>query len=883
MQLSPFSAFYIARKLECLSNDDNFISVFSSSNIKIYPFQIAAAHFALRSPYQKGVILCDESGMGKSHETMLIVLQRWFEGKTKILIAIPNLDLLVAWENLINNHYSIEVVNAHQRNSKGENENVFEFDGIVLATYDYIAKYSELVSEINWDIIVFEEATALSTVYQKESKTANILKNISKDAFKILLTGTPIEKNIMDLYGLIYFIDDSILESEEEFMKKYLRKPENYEELSNRVSKIAFRTLKKQAKEYAKITKRIAITYEYTLSENEQILYNNLFSYCNRENKIAYPQINNYDLSLKLLEIISSSTSAILYTLNNIKERLEEIKDTSLLCEEELTKITQMIDIAKSIKIDSKVKSLLDALEIIFKICKKTGADKKVLIFTHSTQTQKYLYEILKKIYKTSVYNGTSTYKTIEEFKKDLEILISTDIGARGFNIEECSVIIQYDLLYNTLKMEQRIDRVHRIGQENDVIVLSFINKNNFSDVRKLELINKRMFLADGVLGISDYVVGGFTNELEKTLTNLINNTRTKREVEYDYQNSLTINEEKNKNTIAVAEEKLFTTFTKEIRDKIKISPKYIELESERAIDNLWEISKYYFENYNKKDEECKYEIDDKKRIISVKGNKNAPTLFYYWNGRQNIKYKGKKQYGIDKNYKPTSNKITFTSIIGRGIINEIECGNRGEIIVSNTQNKISNCTIALYSVIISNGITVPLLVGRETTGKVLTHKECENILMCDTVSYKQDEKCYPAWLKTSSQYDKIDNLVDVETIIEERQNKLNDVQQEEIEKIKLKLTLNKTSLEKEIIQKENEITQINIKTENENINRLEMLKINKEKNKKILELKQKKDMQFFEQMQLEVQAQEEIDNFLGKEKLTAKAVRQFVVTIHNG
>ncbi|MEF9880789.1 MAG: helicase-related protein, partial [Clostridia bacterium] len=111
------------------------------------------------------------------------------------------------------------------------------------------------------------------------------------------------------------------------------------------------------------------------------------------------------------------------------------------------------------------------------------------------------LYTLLCKKYKTLQYSGSADYSAIQNFKESGEILLTTDNGAKGFNLEESAFVIHYDLPYNALKMEQRIDRCQRLGQENDVLSLDFINKNNFSDVRKLELVNKRTLVTDGVFG----------------------------------------------------------------------------------------------------------------------------------------------------------------------------------------------------------------------------------------------------------------------------------------------------------------------------------------------------------------------------------------------
>jgi len=110
MQPTPFHAYYTARMLDSISNSERFIPVFASSNISAYPFQIAAASFAMRSPYRKGAILCDEAGMGKSHEAMLIMNQRWLEGQTRILLCIPNADLLSQWMELLEQFYTVPYI-----------------------------------------------------------------------------------------------------------------------------------------------------------------------------------------------------------------------------------------------------------------------------------------------------------------------------------------------------------------------------------------------------------------------------------------------------------------------------------------------------------------------------------------------------------------------------------------------------------------------------------------------------------------------------------------------------------------------------------------------------------------------------------------------------
>ncbi|OQB13436.1 MAG: RNA polymerase-associated protein RapA [Firmicutes bacterium ADurb.Bin193] len=862
---TPFHAYYTALKLNSLHNEDRLLPVFSEGNINVYPYQVAAALFAMRNPYQKGVILCDEAGMGKSHEAMLILSQGWYEGKTKLLIAIPNPDLLMQWAEMIEEKYSLPFCIAM-------NDGGFDYDGIVLTTYDYLTQNIEKADRINWDIIVFEEANALSSVYQEENafraaaggKQAKILKKFAENTFKILLTGTPIEKNIMDLYGLIYFIDEELLPDPDTYMKRYLRKPENYPELAEKVSKYCFRTLRSQAKQYAKIPERRHITLEYEASKEEKEVYNLLFAYVNKPQKIAFSKMEQYDLALMLLGLLSSSTAAAKASFKNIIKRLEETEGADT----ELAEFRHMLETAEAITEDEKAKLLLMVLDKLFPILKKTGANGKAVIFTESVETQKYLLGLLKDKYRILIYNGQSAtdYTVIKQFKEDGEILISTDNGAKGYNLEEASLIINYDLLYNTLKMEQRIDRIHRINQQNDCIVVSFINKENFADVRKLELVSKRHILSDGVFGVSDSVIGGFTDNFDKALKELT--VRTKIQVEKDYQKTLNENEIDNRQLVESAESILFTTFTKEISDKIKISPQYVEQKSKEINGELWELVKYYFEEYNNTQNDCRYKIDDEKHTVTATNYEKLPMLFYYPTNTGNKPYTSLKEF----------KKISLLSPLAKGIIFNLGCADFGTM-----QANDINCTIALYLIKIYAGIKLikeyPVLIGVTDDNKILTHNECELIMNSKVCSYSEEGNRKTYWLRDSKPH-KMDLLLNLDEHIAKEEENLTPLQQEEVERMKLAVTNKKNNLNHALDDFELRMKELNKEFEAVRSDRLKLLMIERKISALKNEIMKKKEGLFFDEMQIDVDLENKINEFLGREKISANAERQFVINV---
>ena len=884
MQQTPFHAYYTARILDSLSGEDGFVPAFASSDIKIYPFQIAAANFALRSPYQKGVILCDEAGMGKSHEAMLVITQKWVESHSRILLVTPNADLLMQWTEMIDRYYTIPYIVLTNRedwnaNISDDYTNAFLQDAIVISTYDFVTDNESAAKDVHWDLTIFEEANALSSVYREDSKQAKALKRISDDSFKLLITGTPIEKNIMDLYGLIWFVDETVLPDEQEFLSRYLRKPGNYIELAERVSKYCFRTLRSQAKDYAKVPNRILITNEYTASPKERELYDLLYAYINKPNKIAFPEMDQYDLALRLLSLQSSSTAAILQTIKGIVRRLETMPDA----QDELSEWQRMLAVVESITKDTKAKQLLIALKNGFALMKKSGARKKVVIFTESVETQKMLSALLSPKYKTCIYNGSTDYSTIQKFKTDGEILLSTDNGAKGFNLEDAAFVIHYDLLYNTLKMEQRIDRCHRLGQENDVISLAFIDKNNFADVRKLELVNKRMLVADGVFGITDEVIGGFTENLDTAFESVSQRIRTKAQVETDYQQALIQNEAKNRQLVSSAEDVLFTTFTKELADKITISPHYISEKAEEINVALWNIVKFFFEQYNETHNDCTYIIDDDEKTVTATNYKELPKLFYYWTGSRNKPYQSLKSYGMAKDFKPRHSRITLTSIIGRGIIHALTCADNGTLRVKS--EAYEPCEIGLYSISLSssaNSISteIPMLVGKTQSDRILSEEECQAILNLSVEAYTEEGYKSPHWLKNGSKTHKLDRHVDVDALIARQSEKYSQSQAEEIDQMKLKAKVKKTALTHDLDALDRQIKATEVERESITNDRLKLLALDKKINLLRQEYMKKQESQFFDAMRLDLELEEQIKEYTEKEKLTARVTREFVLKV---
>ena len=884
MTLSPFHAMHKARELSGYAfGRDKFIPVFASSGIKIYPYQIAAAQFALRSPYLKGAILCDEGSLGKTYEAMLAIAQAWYEGKERLLLVIPT-PLLQQWVHTVEESFSLPYhvldTNAAFESALAEKENPFIQEGIILTTYDFAAEKSDYIAQVRWDMTVFEEAHHLRRIYTDSNKTATALRQAASESFKLLLTATPMQNSIMDLYGLIGFIDDTVFPDEEQFYQRYFRKPENYPELAQRVSKYCFRTTRPQVATYVKIPERIPVTVEFSLTDKEQELYDLLDAYVRKNTKIAFPKMDRYDLALMLFRAFSSSTFALERTLRGVVHRLEAIHEDdpgNNFAKAELDEVRRMHSLAESITKNAKAGELLRALKEGFARLKTLGANQKALIFTENRVTQDFLVRFLKDNGygdKVLSYNGSRSrdYGIIERFAKDAKILVATDIAAEGFNLEFCSFVVNYDLPYNTLTIEQRINRCHRQGQQSDVIILNFLNRNNFADVRMLELINKRILQFSGVFGMSDAVMGNFSVDLAGSFSKVLGNARSKESIDKAYREVLEKFEKENKQVVKQAEQALFTSFTKELADSVTISPQYIEEKIAEINNALWELTKYFFGGRQG------YRLDDATRTVNV-----SPLAEKVFTGTR----LGRNEYSMALGYQPRSGRHTITGTLARNILGSLfwkGIPEQGDIVVD---APLEACSLAMYEVRVKpknsfwGGYYFYPFAGRTRAGEILSDEECRRIMNLPVARFSAHGEPvgnHNRHMRTVRP-DVLDEFIRPGDFLEKVLTETGTAENEELDRLKAKNEDAKVKLERSLDALRFEVKTMQGDLEKD-VSRMEKLKIQKTINAKMKELKQREQNLFFDTMRLDTELESAIQTFLDSGKLTAEITRQFTVNV---
>ncbi|MBN8232321.1 DEAD/DEAH box helicase family protein [Corallococcus macrosporus] len=563
--LTPFHERLLAEELLARSGDtqQRLAGALAEAKVDLNPHQVEAAMFALDALSRGGCMLADEVGLGKTIEAGLVVAQLMAEGKNRILILAPAV-LRAQWAAELREKFDLDSVLVDGRDVKKHN-NCFDQPFPVICSHPFAANRSALVAEIPWDLVIIDEAHRLRNAHRPNNKTGQALRASLAGRPKLLLTATPLQNDLMELFGLMSLLDEQILGPEHAFRSRY-RADEGGGmteaaacELKERLAPVVQRTLRRQVREYVRYTNRRSIVEDFLPSPEEHDLYEKVSEYLQRSEAAAIEPGKKTLLTLCYRKLLASSTFAIAPTLRRLSENLEKRLAAARLgqqalalfepeeakqfveegeewsddpskapqvrtLEQEVWELRQYADLADSIRTNAKGEALKRALDRTFAVMRTHSWPEKALIFTESKRTQQYLFNLLSEHgYKGKIsllsgdVGGTPEERKalVDEFRNKTQILICTEAGAEGLNLQFCNLVVNYDLPWNPQRVEQRIGRCHRYGQQRDVLVLNFLNRQNAADARLFELLEKKLNLFDGVFGASDEILGALESGVD--------------------------------------------------------------------------------------------------------------------------------------------------------------------------------------------------------------------------------------------------------------------------------------------------------------------------------------------------------------------------------
>lgn len=649
---TPFHSQYWAHALTLQSAADsvhNLSRSIANARVDLNPHQVDAALFAFRSPLAKGAILADEVGLGKTIEAGIILAQRWAERRRRILLILPA-TLRKQWQQELEEKFFLPSVvlessNFNQLKRNGQT-NPFEADRIIACSYHFAASKAEEIRRVPWDLVVIDEAHRLRNVYKTSNRMARAISESVREAPKLLLTATPLQNSLVELYGLVSIIDPHVFGDIASFREKFVRAGDEEARntsLRERLKPLCQRTLRKQVLEYIRYTNRVPITQEFLPGDDEHKLYQEVSEYLQREVLIALPASQRMLMTMILRKLLASSSFAIGGTLRRLVDRLEQMliqqtapNETGIqddvenldelqdeweeeveteppidpeLIKEELAELRRFAELADSIQKNAKGVALLSALRTALEKAHSLGAKQKAVIFTESRRTQDYLFRLLSEHGyggRIVLMNGTNTdahsrqlydqwverhegepcvtgsrpvdtkAAIVEEFKDRATLMIATEAGAEGINLQFASLVVNYDLPWNPQRIEQRIGRCHRYGQEHDVVVVNFLNRRNEADLRVFQLLDEKFRLFDGVFGASDEVLGALESgvDIERRIAQVYQECRTPDEIQAAFDALQAELEEQVKSRMAETRQALLENFDEDVQARLKVHRK---------------------------------------------------------------------------------------------------------------------------------------------------------------------------------------------------------------------------------------------------------------------------------------------------------------------
>ncbi|HLC31891.1 MAG TPA: SNF2-related protein [Candidatus Nanoarchaeia archaeon] len=440
-------------------------------------------------------LLADEVGLGKTITAGLVIKEGIMRNFLKKILILTPPSLVDQWVAELKEKFEIEAKIV-------ESANDWEAGNVMIASLDRVKIFNKeqnqfrhyKAHEVPWDLLIIDEAHKLK---DKNSIRWRFVDRIPKKRF-LILTATPFQNDLLELYNLLHLLKRGHLGTLNEFKKQFLfkgnkRYPLNPNDLKRKLQEVMVR--RKRAETGIQYMRRIPKIVAVDLTPEEYLCYQNICELLKKK----YFSVNGSEISGRLIifsilpKITSSSRAAI--------ESLERIVADEKY-HPKTKEIAQLIlNDYKNLKKDSKIEKLVEIVTGI----RQDDSQGKILIYTKHPTTLHYIVEKLAPLnLKIVKFLGgierEERTKIIKEFKESADILISTETGAEGLNFQFCNNLINYDLPWNPMSVEQRIGRLDRIGQKKDMNIFSLATKNTMEE-HVVDLIINKMCCIGLVIG----------------------------------------------------------------------------------------------------------------------------------------------------------------------------------------------------------------------------------------------------------------------------------------------------------------------------------------------------------------------------------------------
>lgn len=504
-----FSLRIQAEKAALSPGFDQLLSL-DGNNIDEYPHQVDAASTALRRMRGRA-LLADEVGLGKTIEAGIILKELVVRGLARRVLILVPASLTVQWQEEMRDKFNEDfVVNNSIDGWQGQR---------VIASID-LAKRPEHAAEITrqgYDLLIVDEAHRLRN---RDSQAWRFVNSV-KRKYMLLLTATPVHNELSELYNLVTLVKPGLLKTYKAFRERYVdpnnpRNPVRGAELKGLLSEVMIRNRRSSVS--VKFPPRTAYTYSVKLSKSEWELYTAIAGFVRSIQPSATEMLT---LSLLQREVCSSAAAA--------QVTLEKLASTDQQADpDRRRRLTEIAEMARAVTETSKVNAVLKIVE---------RADDKVIVFTEFMESRSRIADALRAAgVSVAEFHGglgaADKNAAVKAFRGDAQVLVSTESGGEGRNLQFCNVMVNYDLPWNPMLIEQRIGRIHRLGQTREVFVFNLASQNTIEEYI-LDLLANKIRMFELVVGELDLILGNVEakESFEGALRRIWLQSRDEREV----------------------------------------------------------------------------------------------------------------------------------------------------------------------------------------------------------------------------------------------------------------------------------------------------------------------------------------------------------------
>ncbi len=489
----------------------------ASATLTPFPHQIEAAQQVLTEMHGKA-ILADEVGLGKTIEAGLILKEYMIRGLVKKALILVPASLVIQWTKELNQKFGIAAM-------AQKKEYMWKQYDILVASIDTAKRppHCDHVLEQEYDMIIIDEAHKLKN---HKSKNYEFITQLKKK-YCLLLTATPVQNELSELFNLVSLLRPGILGDPAEFNQNFVqgkRESKNSEQLQALLKKVMIRNMRKDGGVH--FTKRHVHNIHLELSTEERRLYDSVTQFVRNQYQ-EHQGVSSAFSTITLQREICSSREATFLTLYQMYQKTEEGSPIR-------KEIWELMSLIKEINNHSKAKKMVELIQEV---------DDKVIVFTEYRATQDYLQRFLYEHGISSVpfrggFKRSKKDWMTELFQQRAQVLIATEAGGEGINLQFCNRIINYDLPWNPMRVEQRIGRVHRLGQKRDVHIYNLTTKGTIEEYI-LYLLYEKINLFEMVIGELDQIIDKMKlkTSIEDNLTEIFLASESTKEIEIKLDN----------------------------------------------------------------------------------------------------------------------------------------------------------------------------------------------------------------------------------------------------------------------------------------------------------------------------------------------------------